>query len=136
MRFQIWSNIFPMVLKSLFNRENDKRKFVRHPAEIPIEYEVEGKPSNSTQYTKNISFGGLCFQSDSPLENETIITLRFSSLNPDYKIRCRIAWSAPNQDKYDVGVEFLDNNDARLAKIIEEIIYIKNFQKQVFENDS
>jgi hypothetical protein len=85
--------------------------------------------------TKNISFGGLCFQSPSKLEKEAVIELRFTSLNPDFRIKGRIAWSAQNGDTYDVGVEFLDQSDARLAKIIEEIIQIKNFQKQIFEND-
>jgi hypothetical protein len=125
-----------MVLRSLFNRDNEKRKFVRHPAEIPIEYELAGTVSESTHMTKNISFGGLCFQSPVNLEKETIIELRFTSLNPDFRIKGRIAWSAQKGDHYDVGVEFLDQGDARLAKIIEEIIHIKNFQKQVFENDS
>jgi hypothetical protein len=128
-------SIIAMVLQNLFKRENNKRKFVRHPAEIPIEYELEGDVSDSTQMTRNISFGGLCFQSPVQLEKDMIIQLRFTSLNPDFRIRGRIAWSASKGDSYDVGVEFMDQGDARLAKIIEEIIQIKNFQKQVFEND-
>jgi hypothetical protein len=125
-----------MVFKNLFKSDHDKRKFVRRPAEIPIEYEIAGNPNDSTHFTKNISFGGLCFQSSVQLEKETIIKLKFTSLNPDFQIKGRIAWTTPNNGKYDVGIEFLDNNDARLAKIIEEIIYIKNFQKQVFESEN
>jgi hypothetical protein len=125
-----------MVLKNIFKKGPERRKFVRHPAEIPIEYEHSGEVSNDSQHTKNVSFGGLCFQTDRPLETGEILTVCFTTINPSYKIRGKVAWRSKNQDSFDIGIEFLDNKDAQLAKIIEEIIQIKNFQKQIFENET
>ena len=43
------------------------RQYLRHPSDIPLAYHVDAVAAASTDHLRNISQGGLCFNSRSPI---------------------------------------------------------------------
>jgi hypothetical protein len=103
--------------------QQEKRKYLRHPAEVPIEYKASGQSEGNEDQIKDISFGGLCFRTRHYIEPGTLLTLRFPTINSDIELRGRVVWC--RQEKYweEVGVEFLDENEAYRARTVEEICF-------------
>ncbi len=123
------------MLKKFLKQQSEKRRFIRHPAEISIDYKISGQVQEHAEYTKNISFGGLCFQAGHPVELGTLLVLRFPSINPDMEVSGKVVWCTVKKERVLIGVEFLDENDAYRARIIEEICHIADFQKKSFAGD-
>jgi len=49
------------------------REYIRHPSDIPIEYELMDIVYDQKEYLNNISTGGLCFRSNRYIEKNTTI---------------------------------------------------------------
>ncbi len=107
----------------------------RHTAQIPIDYKIDGEQRERTDHTKNISFGGLCFQTQSYIKPGTALTLKFPTFNPKMEVGGKIVWCSQKKDYVDVGVQFFEENDIYRVKIVEKICYLKSTQKEIFEKD-
>jgi Tfp pilus assembly protein PilZ len=116
--------------RNLFSKQREKRKYPRHPVEISIDYKISGDSSGKTDLTQNISYGGLCFQTQSFINPGTLLTLGFPSINPNFEVAGKVAWCSAKADKVEVGVQFLDENDAFRARMIEEICHLKELQNK------
>ena len=110
------------------NQQANQRQYMRHPAEIPVKYKLAGEKKHRTDTTKNISFGGLCFQASTFIEPGTRITLKFPTVHPEVKLTGIVVWCLEKKDLIDVGVEFEDENEADRARTIEEICYSKKYE--------
>jgi len=130
MNEQFLSNILIAMFRNIFKRKHEKRKYPRHPVEISIDYKISGESSGKTDLTQNISFGGLCFQAQSELAPGTLLSLRFPTINPNFEVASKVAWCSVKKGKVEVGVQFLDENDAFRARMIEEICHLKELQNK------
>ena len=130
MNEQFLSNILIAMFRNIFKRKHEKRKYPRHPVEISIDYKISGESSGKTDLTQNISFGGLCFQTQSELAPGTLLALRFPTINPNFEVASKVAWCSVKKGKVEVGVQFLDENDAFRARMIEEICHLKELQNK------
>jgi len=115
---------------NIFKKKREKRKYIRHPIEIPIEYRISGKDTTNTNFTQNISLGGLCFQTDSPLPAGTMLRLNFPSINSDFMIPGKVVWCSKRGERIEVGVQFENENDAYRARMVEEICHLQEHQKK------
>jgi hypothetical protein len=106
-----------------------QRKYIRHPVEIPIEYKITGDPHTRSDAATNVSLGGLCFQSASAIPVGTLVSLSFPSINAGVEITGKVAWFAQKETHVDIGVEFQTRSEVYLAKTIEELCYIRKFEK-------
>ncbi len=109
-------------------KQSEKRKYIRHPAEIPIEYKISQDSVQVTEVTRDISYGGLCFRTTSYIEPGTILTLRFPTIQPDIVLTGTVVWCTREEGQVDVGVEFDSENEAYRARTVEEICYSKKYQ--------
>jgi hypothetical protein len=124
------------MLNKILKREREKRKYIRYPAEVSIEYKISGEKIERSDYTKNISFGGLCFHAKSYIKPGTVLTLKFPTINLNSEIVGEIVWCSGKKEEMEIGVKFRNENDAFRARIIEEICHLKNYQRQFFEKNS
>ncbi|MBN2366677.1 MAG: PilZ domain-containing protein [Calditrichaeota bacterium] len=109
--------------EEFINQQTEKRKFIRHPVEVPIEYKISGQEKNLTESTKDISFGGIRFQTRHYIEPGTLLLLKFPTIHPDVELRAIVVWCNEEKEFEEIGVEFLDENEAYRARTIEEICY-------------
>jgi len=124
------------MIKNFVKQQIEKRKYIRHPTEISVEYRISGEEGVKIDTTKDISFGGLCFKGQTYIEPGTTLKLKFPSIHTEYEVTGRVVWCSRKKEHVEMGLEFLDENEAYRAQLIEEISYLKSRQQEGFDANS
>jgi len=113
------------------------RNFIRHPSDIPIEIELEEVVANRTEYLKNISRGGLSFNSKVPVQSGSTIKIKIPLVKPLFEALGRVAWclKCKGDAHYEVGVAFLAEEDAFRARMVEQVCHIEHYKNMVLEKE-
>ncbi len=106
-------------------------RFIRHPAEIPIEVKVHGQSAYATHNAVNLSIGGLAFRCDRELEPGDIAEIRIPFVSPPFAAEARVAWCTARQGIFEIGVEFQDQDDAFTARMVEQVCHIENYKQEI-----
>ena len=72
----------------------EKRRFIRHPTDIPIDYRVASgtTAARGRRAMKDVSHRGLCFLSDHEAWPGQIVDITID-VNPEpFKVRGRVVW--------------------------------------------
>lgn len=107
------------------------RSYIRHPADIPIEFRQTPAAALQTRRLHDVSCGGLSFIAQSPLKSASVITVRIASVEPVFEAECRVAWCRRLQEGYLIGAEFLHAQDEYRARMVEQICHIEHYRKEV-----
>ena len=81
-----------------------------------------------------MSLGGLAFQSDCELEPGIVVEVRFTFVRPMFETKARV-WCSAGEGGFELGVEFLDPEDAFRARMVEQVCYIENYKKVVYQTE-
>jgi len=109
------------------------RQFIRHPVDVPIEIDTEDSSPPSAFHTHDISRGGLAFRSDFAVMPGAHVEIRIAYVKPAFEARARVVWCRPHDAKsYELGVTFLDAEDAFLARMVEQICHIEDYRKSIY----
>jgi hypothetical protein len=111
------------------------RHFIRHPADIPIEVSAGDQLAHATGHTHNVSLGGLAFQSDYELGPGIVVEVRIPFVRPAFETKARVVWCGAREGGFELGVEFLDPEDAFRARMVEQVCHIENYKKEVYETE-
>ena len=109
------------------------RHFIRHPADIPIEVTAGDQLVHATRHIHNVSLGGLAFQSDGELEPGIIVEVRIPFVRPIFETKARVVWCRVREGGFELGVAFLDPEDAFRARLVEQVCHIENYRKVVYQ---
>lgn len=107
------------------------REYIRHPADIPIEFQQDSPALSQNETLANIGQGGLAFHSHTALAAGTVILIRITLRQPAYQARARVAWCHPSDAGFDVGVELLDPDDVFRSRMIEQLCHIEHYRQMV-----
>lgn len=120
----------PLML-NLFRRE--KRRFFRHPVNVPIQLKMEKTQDAYVSESKDISLGGLSFVWPSKLSKGSLLTLSIPVKEKVFDVKARVAYSKGYRktNQFHTGVMFLNSPDAFKAKLAEEVLQIIEYQKSV-----
>jgi PilZ domain len=108
------------------------RQFIRHPSDIPIEVGAQGLLAPATRHLSDIGLGGLAFCCDSALECGMVVEIRIPFVLPPFEMNGRVAWCRARGTIFELGVEFLAQDDAFRARMVEQVCYIENYRMAVF----
>ncbi|MFC1750312.1 PilZ domain-containing protein [Pseudomonadota bacterium] len=111
------------------------RKFIRHPSDIPIKFDIEDLAVDGTEYLNDISFGGLSFRAKSRVKAGTVIVIRIPFVEPEFETRAQVKWCRKRDGQYDVGVSFIDPEDAFRTRMVEQICHIEHYKNDVLEKE-
>jgi PilZ domain len=111
------------------------RQFIRHPVDIPIEVSTDDQLGHATRHIYNVSVGGLALESDTQLQPGVIVQIRIPFVRPMFETKARVVWCSAHHDRYELGVEFLDPEDAFRARMVEQVCYIENYKKLVYQTE-
>jgi len=108
------------------------RQFIRHPIDVPIELRAEGAPLPPALHGHDISVGGLAVHSREPVAPGAVIEVRIPHLKPAFAVRARVAWCHPGDGGgHEVGLAFLDADDAFHARMVEQVCHIEQYRRAV-----
>lgn len=111
------------------------RKYIRHPFNIPIEYRIDRESGGLMDNINNISVGGICFRTALAISPTTILLIRIPSIDAQFSCWGRVIWCHHIQECFEIGAEFIDQNDGFRVRLIEQICYIKSYQLDVLRNE-
>ncbi|GMQ88839.1 MAG: hypothetical protein BMS9Abin09_0277 [Gammaproteobacteria bacterium] len=112
------------------------RSYIRHPSDIPIEYQTDERNTGASQeHLHDISPAGLSFSSARVLNPGTLITIRISSVQPGFEARAQVVWCRREGDSFVTGVAFVERGDLFRARMVEQICYIEHYKAEVLANE-
>jgi hypothetical protein len=111
------------------------RSFIRHPSNIPIDFQLEDVVEQGTDYLKNVSHGGLAFNCKSELPVGTVIRIKIPLVKPVFEAIGRVTWCRSDTDCFEIGIEFLDEDDRFRARMVEQICHIEQYKNDVFDRE-
>lgn len=121
--------------------KSTSRHFIRHPSDIPIEILFSRPASKSSDKTgsqkelNNISYGGLSFSTEQPLRKGDILSVRIAISSRIFEAQGAVSWCKPQDSQYLIGIEFLDQDDAFMARMVEQICHIEHYKHEVYEKE-
>jgi hypothetical protein len=108
------------------------RSYIRHPSDIPIEYQEDEQDTGITQGRLNdTSKGGLSFSSANELSPGRLITIRFTCVQPDFEARAQVVWCHREAGGYVIGVVFKGSSELYRVRMIEPICHIRQSRADV-----
>ena len=109
------------------------RQFIRHPASIPIEVGTGGEPAHASHHAHNVGLCGLAFRAGRELEPGTVVNVRIPFVRPVFETEARVVWCRTRDGGSELGVEFLNPEVAFRARMVEQVCYIENYKKEVYQ---
>ena len=116
---------------------SELRRFIRHPADVPIEFSTADHPGISHPgLTQDVSFGGLAFQAEECPERGSLIIVRIPVVDPPFEMEGEVVWCRRTTgQRVEVGVRFLGSADAFRARMVEQVCYIEQYRREVLEQE-
>lgn len=115
---------------------SDKRKFIRHPANVPLKVWQETEMATDNYETlRDIGLGGLSFSSSVLWQRDTIVCLQIPMTDTTFQMLGRIAWCRPSEDHFDVGVEFVVKKEEAEKKdfIVDKVCQIEAYKSLILQ---
>jgi PilZ domain len=108
------------------------RQFIRHPIDVPVEIGLGELGPPSSFHTHDISLGGLAVRASCAVEAGRIIEIGIGCVQPPFSAHARVAWCRPHSlSGYELGVTFLDADDAFRARMVEQLCHIEDYRRSV-----
>ena len=112
------------------------RSYIRHPSDIPIEYQADERSGPvSQEHLNNISAGGLSFTCSRKLAAGSPLLIRISTVEPHFEARAQVVWCQPEGDGYIVGVAFTESDDLFRARMVEQLCHIEHYKAEVLARE-
>lgn len=109
------------------------RAYIRHPADVPIEFSpiTDVKPVKTN--TQDVSLGGLSFSTDQKLKVGSVVKIKIPIVNPPFEAQAKVIWCLARPDRFEAGIEFTDEKDAYRARMVEQVCHIEHYRMWVQE---
>ena len=106
--------------------------YIKHPADIPLDYSIESTPSIVTAPAINTHRGGMVFQTDAALPVGVRINLRLMLNGAKLALHGAITHCIlMPEGHWDVGVTFAEDNEHYAMRMIEQACHIEHYRKAV-----
>lgn len=111
------------------------RKYIRHPTDIPLEFELGEVVAHQKDYLNNISEGGISFQSNTYIEAGSVINIRIPLREPVFQEKGIVKWCRKKKGGFDVGVQFRDVSSEYRLRMVEQVCHIEHYKKEILEKE-
>lgn len=113
------------------------RRFVRHPAHIPIEidYVIKSVQEAEDCEMNDVSQGGLSCTLHHPLKIHSRVQVHIPSVCPEYSGIGEVVWCQKTEDGYDIGIRFDDTHEAFKSRMVQQVCQIEQYKTIIFEKE-
>ena len=109
------------------------RAYIRHPADVPIEFSPVSDVKAVRSVTQDISLGGLSFSSKVRLPVGAIVKVKIPIVEPAFEAEAKVVWCLSRPDRFEAGIEFTSEQDAFTARMVEQVCHIEHYRMWVKE---
>lgn len=110
-------------------------RYDRHPVDIQIKVKASGQMTHTTYSTVNLSVGGLGFRCDRDLKHGEEIKILIPFVSPPFETQARVAWSKAHDGHFEIGVEFLAQDDAFMTRMVEQVCHIEKYKVDIYKKE-
>jgi hypothetical protein len=107
------------------------RLYIRHPTDIPIDFQLGGRASAQRKKLTNYSEGGLCFLADDEIEPGTEIHIAIPITPPQFHATGMVVWCQKEDNCFLIGVKFVEEQTAYAVRMIEQLCYIEHYKQTI-----
>lgn len=109
------------------------RAYIRHPADVPIEFSPITEQLAEKNLTQDVSMGGLSFSSSKRLTVGTRVKIKIPLVEPTFEAEANVIWCLARPDRFEAGIEFINKDDAFTARMVEQVCHIEHYRMWVKE---
>ncbi len=109
------------------------RRYLRHPASVPIDFHVDA--GGTREQIKDLGHGGLCFLCDEALPKGACVHVSIPVREPAFEADGVVRWCRAAGERYEVGVEFEGDEDEYRLRMVEQVCHIEAYRKRVREEE-
>jgi hypothetical protein len=113
----------------------ERRKYIRHKLDIPIQIEMEDIALDWDEYLKDISAGGLCFKSKIPIGKGTKIHIKIPLLKPVFEAEGLVVWCRKVKEHFEVGLDFIQEIDVFRMRMVEQACHIEQYKEEIYKKE-
>jgi hypothetical protein len=111
-------------------RDASRRRYFRHPTDIPVEI-LRDAGGVRDEVLRDVSGGGLSFRHREPLPVGDIVRVRIAVTAQAFEAPCRVVWCQAEGVSWQIGVEFLEQDDLFQARMIEQVCHIAQYRQEM-----
>ncbi|WP_370589664.1 PilZ domain-containing protein [Saccharophagus sp. K07] len=142
-----WFGLYREWLQQLLlpTEESVMRRYIRHPSDIPIDFQVDESEPRVVRRMRDVSAGGLCFTADRPMQKGARIRINIPLLRcaedspPDmtesFKAEGIVAWCRKEGENYAIGVQFADQSTQFGLRMVEQVCHIEHYRYDVLQEE-
>ncbi len=138
-----WFNLYREWLQQLLipNNESVMRRFIRHPSDMPIDFQINEHEPPVARKIRDVSQGGLCFNADRPMQRGAHIRIHIPISLPigneqrPFEAEGVVAWCRKEGDSYAVGVQFDDQSTQFGVRMVEQVCHIEHYRYDVLQEE-
>jgi len=99
---------------------------------MPIEVDRVEHPADLQLLRAHcIGMGGLAFRCASRLKPGAVVHLRIPYVDPEFETDARVVWCKRIGKSSELGVEFLNSDDAYKARMVEQVCHIEDYRQRI-----
>jgi len=106
------------------------REYIRHPSRVPLMIASHGTRQQLSLKLNNVSAGGLAFDSPVEFHVDAVVKIKMPSTKPVFKVDAVVQWCRELKGRFEMGVRFLDPEDAFKVRMVEQICHISEYRKE------
>ncbi|MCU7797835.1 MAG: PilZ domain-containing protein [Candidatus Thiodiazotropha sp. (ex Semelilucina semeliformis)] len=111
------------------------RLYIRHPSDVPIDFQLGGRADTRREHLSNYSDGGLCFVASQWVEPGLEIHFAIPITPPQFHATGVVVWCRREGEEYQVGVKFTEEETAYAVRMVEQLCYIEHYRQSVRETE-
>lgn len=122
----------------------EPRAWIRHPAGMAIDVQPGtaltcwradvAAAAHGAEHLRDISLGGLACYSRLPHTCGEIVSITIPCTHPPFEVVGRVVWCVVLAGGFDLGVQFMHQDDAFAARMVEQICHIERYRQEMLEH--
>jgi len=118
------------LIRSINMNTKLSREYIRHPSRVPLVIVPHSTREQLSLKLNNVSEGGLAFDSPIEFHVNAIVKIKIPSIKPVFKVDAVVQWCRELKGCFEMGVRFLDPEDAFKVRMVEQICHISEYRKE------
>ncbi|MBI5272147.1 MAG: PilZ domain-containing protein [Burkholderiales bacterium] len=108
------------------------RQFTRHVIDVPVRVGFAPDDHPGAFHTRDVGQGGLAFRCSCAVPAGRPVDVCIDCVEPPFHAHAQVAWCRPHPvSGYELGVRFLDADDAFRARMVAQVCAIEDYRRSV-----